>query len=405
MEEKQIKIHYGELSTKGKNRKMFQQKMAEQIRHKTKYIERIKIYPNRDFMFIKWEQASYEELIEVLKDIPGISRFEPVYPVAKDMDAIKKRALELFSELNIQDGESFKVVAKRSDKEFELDTYAIQREVGDVIGEAYQNLAVKMPRPTYKLTVSIHLKDEAYLSLLSYPGLQGMPYGSSGRGMLMLSGGFDSPIAGYLMMRRGMEIEAVHFSSPPYTSPQALEKAKKLTAKLAHFGMPIKFHNVPFAKIQEEIKAHVPDSESMTVMRRFMLRIMDQLIEQNNADAIVNGESLGQVASQTIKSMRVINEVTSTPIFRPLIATDKNEIIALAEKIDTFDISNEPYEDCCTVFAPTAPHTKPKQEKIEDFELALDVEALVKDAVENTHIEKIDEDYIKNQEADFANLL
>ena len=405
MEEKQIKIHYGELSTKGKNRKMFQQKMAEQIRHKTKYIERIKIYPNRDFMFIKWEQASYEELIEVLKDIPGISRFEPVYPVAKDMDAIKKRALELFSELNIQDGESFKVVAKRSDKEFELDTYAIQREVGDVIGEAYQNLAVKMPRPTYKLTVSIHLKDEAYLSLLSYPGLQGMPYGSSGRGMLMLSGGFDSPIAGYLMMRRGMEIEAVHFSSPPYTSPQALEKAKKLTAKLAQFGMPIKFHNVPFAKIQEEIKAHVPDSESMTVMRRFMLRIMDQLIEQNNADAIVNGESLGQVASQTIKSMRVINEVTSTPIFRPLIATDKNEIIALAEKIDTFDISNEPYEDCCTVFAPTAPHTKPKQEKIEDFELALDVEALVKDAVENTHIEKIDEDYIKNQEADFANLL
>lgn len=405
MEEKQIKIHYGELSTKGKNRKMFQQKMAEQIRHKTKHIERIKIFPNRDFMFIKWEQARYEELIEVLKDIPGISRFEPVYPVAKDMDAIKKRALELFSELNIQDGESFKVVAKRSDKEFELDTYEIQREVGDVIGEVYQNLAVKMTRPTYKLTVSIHLKDEAYLSLLSYQGLQGMPYGSSGRGMLMLSGGFDSPIAGYLMMRRGMEIEAVHFSSPPYTSPQALEKAKKLTAKLAHFGMPIKFHNVPFAKIQEEIKAHVPDSESMTVMRRFMLRIMDQLIERNNADAIVNGESLGQVASQTIKSMRVINEVTSTPIFRPLIATDKNEIINLAEKIDTFDISNEPYEDCCTVFAPTAPHTKPKQEKIEDYESALDIEGLVKDAVENTHIEKIDEDYIKNQEADFADLL
>ncbi|HBY90660.1 MAG: tRNA uracil 4-sulfurtransferase ThiI [Ruoffia tabacinasalis] len=405
MEEKQIKIHYGELSTKGKNRKMFQQKMAEQIRHKTKHIERIKIFPNRDFMFIKWEEARYEELIEVLKDIPGISRFEPVYPVAKDMDAIKKRALELFSELNIQDGESFKVVAKRSDKEFELDTYEIQREVGDVIGEVYQNLAVKMTRPTYKLTVSIHLKDEAYLSLLSYQGLQGMPYGSSGRGMLMLSGGFDSPIAGYLMMRRGMEIEAVHFSSPPYTSPQALEKAKKLTAKLAHFGMPIKFHNVPFAKIQEEIKAHVPDSESMTVMRRFMLRIMDQLIERNNADAIVNGESLGQVASQTIKSMRVINEVTSTPIFRPLIATDKNEIINLAEKIDTFDISNEPYEDCCTVFAPTAPHTKPKQEKIEDYESALDIEGLVKDAVENTHIEKIDEDYIKNQEADFADLL
>lgn len=405
MKEKQIKIHYGELSTKGKNRKMFQQKMAEQIRHKTKHIERIKILPNRDFMFVIWNEASYEDIIDVLKDIPGIARFEPVYPVAKNMDAIKKRALELFKELNIQDNESFKVVAKRSDKEFALDTYEIQREVGDVIGEAYQNLEVKMNKPTYKLTVSIHLKDEAYLSLLSYPGLQGMPYGSSGRGMLMLSGGFDSPIAGYLMMRRGMEIEAVHFSSPPYTSPQALEKAKKLTAKLAHFGMPIKFHNVPFAKIQEEIKAHIPDSESMTVMRRFMLRIMDQLIEQNNADAIINGESLGQVASQTVQSMRVINEVTTTPVLRPLIATDKNEIIALAERIDTYDVSNEPYEDCCTVFAPSAPHTKPKIEKIEDYETALDIEALVQDAIENTTIEKIDDGYIQNLQTDFADLL
>lgn len=405
MKEKQIKIHYGELSTKGKNRKMFQQKMAEQIRHKTKHIERIKILPNRDFMFVIWNEASYEDIIDVLKDIPGIARFEPVYPVAKNMDAIKKRALELFKELNIQDNESFKVVAKRSDKEFALDTYEIQREVGDVIGEAYQNLEVKMNKPTYKLTVSIHLKDEAYLSLLSYPGLQGMPYGSSGRGMLMLSGGFDSPIAGYLMMRRGMEIEAVHFSSPPYTSPQALEKAKKLTAKLAHFGMPIKFHNVPFAKIQEEIKAHIPDSESMTVMRRFMLRIMDQLIEQNNADAIINGESLGQVASQTVQSMRVINEVTTTPVLRPLIATDKNEIIALAERIDTYDVSNEPYEDCCTVFAPSAPHTKPKIEKIKDYETALDIEALVQDAIENTTIEKIDDGYIQNLQTDFADLL
>lgn len=405
MEEKEIKIHYGELSTKGKNRKMFQQKMAEQIRHKTKHIERVKIMPDRDFMFVKWQDAGYEELIEVLKDIPGISRFEPVYAVAKDIEAIKKRALELFSELNIQDNESFKVVAKRSDKSFHMDTYEIQREVGDVIGEAYPNLAVEMKRPTYKLTVSIHLKDEAYLSLLSYPGLQGMPYGSSGKGMLMLSGGFDSPIAGYLMMRRGMEIEAVHFSSPPYTSPQALEKAKKLTAKLSHYGMPIKFHNVPFAKIQEEIKAHIPDSESMTVMRRFMLRIMDQLIEQNHADAIINGESLGQVASQTVKSMRVINDVTSTPVLRPLIATDKNEIIALAEKIDTYNLSNEPYEDCCTVFAPSAPHTKPKVEKIEELETSLDILALVKDAVENTTVETIDEDYLNQQQADFANLL
>lgn len=405
MAEKQIKIHYGELSTKGKNRKMFQQRMAEQIRHKTKSLERVKIIANHDFMYVKWQEASYDELIAILQDIPGISRFEPVYEVNKDMDAIKGKALELFEELGIQEGESFKVVAKRSDKTFPYDTYMIQREVGDVIGEKYPHLDVKMKLPTYKLTVSVHQDDSAFLSLQSYQGLQGMPYGSSGKGMLMLSGGFDSPIAGYLMMRRGMQIEAVHFASPPYTSPQALEKAKNLTAKLSHYGMPIKFHNVPFTRIQEEIKAHIHDNESMTVMRRFMLRIMDQLIERNNADAIINGESLGQVASQTVKSMRAINDVTTTPILRPLIATDKNEIIALAEKIDTFNISNEPYDDCCTVFAPSSPHTKPKIDKIEELESVLDIDSLVQDAVDNTQVEVIDEDYLNKKAMDFANLL
>lgn len=405
MAEKQIKIHYGELSTKGKNRRMFQQKMAEQIRHKTKELERVKIIANHDFMYVKWLEASYDDMINILQDIPGISRFEPVYEVPKNLEAIKDMALKLFEELSIQEGESFKVVAKRSDKTFPYDTYMIQREVGDVIGEKHPNLAVKMKQPTYKLTVSIHQIDAAFLSLKSYQGLQGMPYGSSGKGMLMLSGGFDSPIAGYLMMRRGMQIEAVHFASPPYTSPQALEKAKKLTAKLSHYGMPIKFHNVPFTRIQEAIKEHIHDNESMTVMRRFMLRIMDELIDKNRADAIINGESLGQVASQTVKSMRAINDVTTTPILRPLIATDKNEIIALAEKIDTFDISNEPFDDCCTVFAPTSPHTKPKIDKIEELESVLDVEALVQDAVVNTEVEVIDEDYIQQKEMEFSDLL
>lgn len=402
---RQIKIHYGELSTKGKNRKMFQQKMAQQIRHKTKHLERIKIHTNFDFMLLEWEETDYESLIEILKDIPGIARFEPVYAVEKNLDAIKVRSLELFEELDIKEGHTFKVVAKRSDKRFEYDSYEIQHQVGGVIGEKYPQMTVQMKQPDYKLTITIHQGDTAYLSLSSYQGLQGMPYGSSGKGMLMLSGGFDSPIAGYLMMKRGLSIDAVHFSSPPYTSPQALEKAKKLTARLAHYGLAIKFHNVPFARIQEEIKKAIPDSESMTVMRRIMLRIMDRLVEANNADAIVNGESLGQVASQTIKSMRAINEVTSTPVLRPLIATDKNEIIALAEEIGTYDISNEPYDDCCTVFAPVAPHTKPRVAKIKDLEQALDIEALIEEALEHTSVEMIDEDYLKQKEAQFSSLL
>ncbi len=402
---KQIIIHYGELSTKGKNRKMFQRKLADQIRHLTKHLEHVKVQPEFDYMYVKWEETPYEDIIEILKNVPGISRFEPVYQVEKDMKAIEEQAIALFDSLTLEEGDTFKIVAKRQDKDFPLDSYGIQREIGSVIGERYPELTVKMKEPTHKLTISIHKDREAYLSLRSYQGIGGMPYGSSGKGMLMLSGGFDSPIAGYLMMKRGLEIEAVHFSSPPYTSPQALEKTKKLTSVLAEYGMPMKFHNVPFAKIQEAIRDHIPDQASMTVMRRFMLRIMDQLLVANKAQAIVNGESLGQVASQTIDSMVVINEVTTTPILRPLIAMDKTDIIALAEEIGTYDISVEPYDDCCTVFAPVAPHTKPKLDSIEAMEERLDIDGLIKDAIENTTVEVIDSDYIAKQQAEFTDLL
>lgn len=404
MTQKQILIHYGELSTKGKNRKMFQYKMAEHIRHKTKDIEKVKIHPHHDFMHLRWEEASYEEMIDVLKDIPGIARFEPTYRVEKTMEAIYEKGIELFTAQTFKANDSFKVVAKRSDRTFELDSMMIQREVGHVIGEAFPILHVEMKKATYKLTVSIQ-QDAAYLSLISVQGLGGLPYGSSGKGMLMLSGGFDSPIAGYQMLKRGLEIEAVHFSSPPYTSPQSLEKAKKLTSVLARYGTPIKFHNVPFARIQEEIKEHIDEDFSMTVMRRIMLRIMDQLLIKNKAMAIVNGESLGQVASQTLQSMSVINEVTTTPIFRPLIAVDKNEIIAIAEKIGTYDISNEPYEDCCTVFAPRKPKTKPKLHIVQEMEANLDIAALVQEAVDNTEVITIDEHYLINQYANFTTLL
>ncbi len=402
---KQIIIHYGELSTKGKNRKMFQRKLADQIRHLTKHLEKVTVQPEFDYMYVKWEETPYEDISEILKNVPGISRFEPVYQVEKEMAAIEQQAVALFDRLTLEEGDSFKIVAKRQDKDFPLDSYAIQREIGSIIGERYPELTVEMKQPTHKLTISIHKDREAYLSLQSYQGIGGMPYGSSGKGMLMLSGGFDSPIAGYLMMKRGLEIEAVHFSSPPYTSPQALEKTKKLTSVLAAYGMPMKFHNVPFAKIQEAIRDHIPDQASMTVMRRFMLRIMDQLLVANKAQAIVNGESLGQVASQTIDSMVVINEVTSTPILRPLIAMDKTDIIVLAEDIGTYDISVEPYEDCCTVFAPVAPHTKPKLDSIEAMEERLDIEGLIQDAIENTTIEVIDSDYIVQQQAAFSELL
>lgn len=405
MSQRQIIVHYGELSTKGKNKKQFQQKLADQIRYRAKCIPALNVSPQHDYMYVSWSDAPYEEMIRILLDIPGIARFEPVYQVEKDIQSIEQMALDLFQSVNSQTGDTFKVVAKRQDKNFPLDTYAIQRQVGGVIGDAYPEMLVDLKNPDYKLVVSIHAEREAYLSLSSYTGMQGLPYGSSGKGLLMLSGGFDSPIAGYLMMKRGMVIEAVHFASPPYTSPQALEKVRKLTAQLSRYGLPMKLHVVPFAKIQEEIKQYIHDNESMTVMRRMMLRIMDQLLLQYKAQAIVNGESLGQVASQTLQSMAVINEVTNSPVLRPLIATDKNDIIRLAEEIGTYDISNEPYDDCCTVFAPASPHTKPKLKTIEKLEQRINVDDLIQEAVAGIETETIDFTYLQAEKDNFSNLL
>lgn len=401
----QIVVHYGELSTKGRNRKSFQNKLAEHIRNKTKDIERIKIVVNHDFMHLSWNDAPLNQIVECLKTIPGISRFEPVHRVDKNVDAMKEKALDLFRQLEIQEGDSFRVVVKRSDKSFEYDTMTLQREIGGIIGETFPKLVVDLKKPTHKLTVSIHQNTGANLSLQSFAGLGGLPYGSSGKGLLMLSGGFDSPIAGYQMIKRGLALEAVHFASPPFTSPQALEKTKRLTAVLANFGQSIQFIEVPFTRIQECIKENVTDDYSMTIMRRMMLRIMDRLLEIRKAEAIVNGESLGQVASQTLTSMHAINAVTASPILRPLIATDKNEIIELAVKIGTYDISNQPFEDCCTVFAPSSPKTKPKMEKVMEYEQSLSIEALVEEAVQGIKIESIAPSYLNQQADDFSSLL
>jgi len=236
-----------------------------------------------------------------------------------------------------------------------------------------------------------------------------MPVGTAGRGHLMLSGGIDSPVAGYLALKRGVEIEAVHFASPPYTSPGALKKAKDLAAKLTAFGGSITFIEVPFTEIQEEIKAKAPQAYLMTLTRRFMMRVVDRIREARGGKVIINGESLGQVASQTLGSMSVINEVTTTPVIRPVVTMDKIEIIEIAEKIDTFDLSILPFEDCCTVFAPPAPKTNPKLENCLQYEKRLDVEGMVERAVNGIMLTTISgenwDQEEKVEEATFADLL
>ena len=386
-----ILIRYGELSTKGRNKKMFTQKLASNIKKALVDFPQVKVIPDYDFMYLDLHEAPEEAVIEKVKPIFGIQSISPVYIVEKDMEVAKKVVLDLLSQEDLE-GKTFKIMTKRSDHTFEMDTNQINLFLGDAVLEAFPDIKVQLKQPDITVRIDVR-REHLMVSLKTIPGAGGLPVGTSGRVMLMLSGGIDSPVAGYLAMKRGMEIQCVHFASPPYTSPQALEKTKLLAAKIARFGGSIQFLTVPFSRIQEEIKKSVPEAYLMTIMRRFMLRITDELRKNAKALAIANGESVGQVASQTLDSMLAINDVTNTPIIRPVATMDKLDIIKVAEEFDTFELSIQPFEDCCTVFAPPSPKTKPKLEKARQYEARLNVEGLIKEAVDGTAIEEITANY------------
>ena len=386
-----ILIRYGELSTKGRNKKMFTQKLASNIKKALVDFPQVKVIPDYDFMYLDLHEAHEEAVIEKVKPIFGIQSISPVYIIEKDMEVAKKVVLDLLSQEDLE-GKTFKIMTKRSDHTFEMDTNQINLFLGDAVLEAFPDIKVQLKQPDITVRIDVR-REHLMVSLKTIPGAGGLPVGTSGRVMLMLSGGIDSPVAGYLAMKRGMEIQCVHFASPPYTSPQALEKTKLLAAKIARFGGSIQFLTVPFSRIQEEIKKSVPEAYLMTIMRRFMLRITDELRKNAKALPIANGESVWQVASQTLESMLAINDVTNTPIIRPVATMDKLDIIKVAEEIDTFELSIQPFEDCCTVFAPPSPKTKPKLDKARQYEARLDVEGLIKEAIEGTVSEEITANY------------
>lgn len=401
--ETRIQIRFGELSTKGKNKKRFIQQLSRNIREATQDYPQIKIQPNHDFIFLDLNDADEAVITSRLKDIFGIQNFSPVYVIPRDYETARAAVVELMQGLETE-GKTFKIATRRSDHSYEHDTNWLNAEFGAAVLQNIPNITVQVKRPD--ITVRVDVKKEHFLiSTETYQGAGGLPVGSSGRGVLMLSGGIDSPVAGYLAMKRGVEIEAVHFHSPPYTSPQALKKAKDLTAKITRFGGQIQFIEVPFTEIQEEIKAKIPEGYAMTITRRMMLRITDAVREKRKALAIFNGESLGQVASQTLESMIAINAVTTTPIIRPVATMDKNEIIDIAQKIDTFDLSIQPFEDCCTIFAPAAPKTKPQIDRAERYEEQLDIVGLVERAVEGMIVTPITSATAIEEETIFSDLL
>lgn len=401
--ETRIQIRFGELSTKGKNKKRFIQQLSRNIREATQDYPQIKIQPNHDFIFLDLNDAEEAVITSRLKDIFGIQNFSPVYVIPRDYETARAAVVELMQGLETE-GKTFKIATRRSDHSYEHDTNWLNAEFGAAVLQNIPNITVQVKKPD--ITVRVDVKKEHFLiSTETYQGAGGLPVGSSGRGVLMLSGGIDSPVAGYLALKRGVEIEAVHFHSPPYTSPQALKKAKDLTAKITRFGGQIQFIEVPFTEIQEEIKAKIPEGYAMTITRRMMLRITDAVREERKALAIFNGESLGQVASQTLESMIAINAVTTTPIIRPVATMDKNEIIDIAQKIDTFDLSIQPFEDCCTIFAPAAPKTKPQMDRAERYEEQLDIVGLVERAVEGMIVTPITSATAIEEETIFSDLL
>lgn len=375
----EIMIRYGELSTKGKNKMRFVNILRNNVKHVLSVYPEVTVYFDRDRGHVYLNGADYQAVSKSLQKIFGIQNFAPSYKVDKSVSALKTAVQDIMKQI-YKEGMTFKIAARRSDHDFELDSRDLNQVLGDAVFTAIPHVQVQMKSPDITLRVEIR-KDAAYISYEEIKGAGGLPVGTSGKGILMLSGGIDSPVAGYLALKRGVEIEALHFASPPYTSAGSLKKAQDLTRKLTAFGGHITFIEVPLTEIQEEIKAKAPEAYLMTLTRRFMLRISDRVRELRGGRVIINGESLGQVASQTLESMQAINEVTSTPIIRPVITMDKLDIIEIAQKIDTFDISIRPFEDCCTIFAPDRPKTNPKLHNVEQYEARMDVDGLIERAI------------------------
>ncbi|PRR93857.1 tRNA uracil 4-sulfurtransferase ThiI [Bacillus atrophaeus] len=375
-----ILIRFGEISTKGKNRRSFIERLKQNIKLVLNDYKKLKYFSNRDRMTITLNGEQPDAIRTQLKQVFGIQSFSLAIKCESRLEDIKTTALAAIR-AEYQAGDTFKVATKRAYKQFELDTNEMNAEIGAHILRNTEGLTVDVRNPDIALRVEIR-KEATYLTIRDEKGAGGLPVGSAGKAMLMLSGGFDSPVAGFYAMKRGLSVEAVHFFSPPYTSERAKQKVIDLAGGLSKFGGKMTLHIVPFTKTQELIQKQIPENYTMTATRRLMLQIADRIREQRKGLALITGESLGQVASQTLESMYAINAVTSTPILRPLIGMDKTEIIEKSREIGTYDTSIQPFEDCCTIFTPPSPKTRPKKEKIEHFESFVDFEPLIQEAVE-----------------------
>ena len=385
--DKMIMIKYGELTTKKANRNLFINTLNNNILKMLNGID-VKITKDRVRMYIECDEVNLDETVNRLKRVFGLHGIVICHKVNTNIDDIKEKALEL---VNLEEYKTFKVETKRADKSFSIPSMEFNHKMGGHILKN-TNLKVDVHNPDVLLHIEIR-REGTFLYTNEAKGSGGYPVGIQGKGMLMLSGGIDSPVAGYLALKRGVDIDCLYFESPPHTSIEAKNKVIELARIINEYSLNIRLFVIPFTEIQETIYKNAPDSYIITIMRRMMYRIAERLAKKNKSKIIINGESIGQVASQTLTSMSVINEVTNMPVIRPVACMDKLEIIDIANKIGTYETSILPFEDCCTIFLPKHPVINPDLSKVKEIEETFEFESLIDKAIDNVEV-------IKNFETD-----
>lgn len=370
-----ILIKDGEIALKGLNRSTFEDMLCKNIRHRIKPFGSFEIKKSQSTITVSPldDFADIDSAVDEISRVFGIAGYSRAAVSEKDMDEILQIA-PIYLEEQLNEAKTFKVEAKRSDKKFPLKSPEISAIVGGKLLECFPHLKVDVKNPD--ITVTVEIREKAYIRGNQLKGAGGMPCGSSGRALLLISGGIDSPVAAYMMAKRGLQLVGIHFASPPYTSLRSEQKVHDLLQKVARYSGRIYLHTVPFTEIQEMIRENCPEELFTIIMRRFMMRLSNMLADNTDCHAHVTGESVAQVASQTLLAIGCTDAVAQYPVFRPCVGMDKQEIIAISRKIETFDISIQPFEDCCTVFTPKHPKTRPDVKAVEEAEKALDIEGL-----------------------------
>ncbi len=383
--DKVISVSFGEVALKGGNRWYFEKKLVNNIKNSIKDIGNLRVYKERSKIYVEVNDENEQSIINRIKKVFGVVQISPCWRIEKSMEEmLEKSVMAIKKELNRKKISTFKIEANRADKKFPIKSPIVAREIGAEVLRKVENIKVDVHNP--ELTLYVDIRDNVYIYSEKIKTYGGLPIGTNGKGLLLLSGGIDSPVAGFMIAKRGVVIDAVHYHSYPFTSERAEEKVKDIANIMSRYCGSFNMYSVNILNIQKEINERCPEEELTILVRRFMMRIAERIAKDKGIDALITGESLGQVASQTIKGLNATNSSVNIPVFRPLIGMDKTEIIEISKDIETYETSILPFEDCCTVFLPKHPVTRPKLVDIEKSEQVLNIEKLIEEAIQKMKV-------------------